>query len=583
MAKKKTEPVDEYDQVPERRSDTIRETVESIVIAFVLAFLFRTFEAEAFVIPTGSMAPTLFGRHKDIECEKCGLHFHVGASEELNEDESLKAPTERVRFARCPNCRFDNNCLDLPVFKGDRILVNKFPFEFGDPQRWDVVVFKWPEEPTTNYIKRLVGLPGEHVKIFHGDVYARDPQTGEVQILRKDDPNKQRSLQILVYDNNHPERELHAAGWPLRWGGMQHDPDLDSFGNWKRIENGWQSVDGTHGFQIGAADNAGTPQWLRYQHIVPAPSDWRALSEGRPIEPPQPTRVLDFCAYNEDHERYTPPSLWVGDLMLEFTAEVAELQAGAQLTIELVEGLRWYRCHLDPHTGTAQLAFVDRVMNRDPSAAVDRDAEYLVGEAETPLKGPGSYSICLANTDDRLSLWINNELVEFPEGGTYHAPALLEETQEDRAPAGIAAASMSLTVNDLRIYRDIYYHSQLYNPKMEYDITAPLFYDHSDLMDPDGWFQLADDEFLMLGDNSPRSRDSRIWTNQRGAEHRHAVPRSALVGKAFYIYWPHGVPFLKNGQGYPITYHYDAQGKKTDYPNIRFPFYPQVSRMRRIR
>ena len=50
----------------------IRETIESIVVAFVLAFLFRTFEAEAFVIPTGSMAPTLMGKHKDLTCPECG-------------------------------------------------------------------------------------------------------------------------------------------------------------------------------------------------------------------------------------------------------------------------------------------------------------------------------------------------------------------------------------------------------------------------------------------------------------------------------------------------------------------------------
>ena len=51
----------------------IRETIESIAIAFVLAFLFRTFEAEAFVIPTGSMAPTLMGRHKDVICPEVRL------------------------------------------------------------------------------------------------------------------------------------------------------------------------------------------------------------------------------------------------------------------------------------------------------------------------------------------------------------------------------------------------------------------------------------------------------------------------------------------------------------------------------
>ena len=68
-----------------RRQDGFRETIESIVIAFVLAFLFRTFEAEAFVIPTGSMAETLYGRHKDVTCEKCNTLFRVSASDEVEE------------------------------------------------------------------------------------------------------------------------------------------------------------------------------------------------------------------------------------------------------------------------------------------------------------------------------------------------------------------------------------------------------------------------------------------------------------------------------------------------------------------
>src|SRR5262245_62233301 len=65
---------------------TLRETVESVAIAFILAFLFRTFEAEAFVIPTGSMAPTLQGRHKDVDCPQCGYHYRVSASSEVNSD-----------------------------------------------------------------------------------------------------------------------------------------------------------------------------------------------------------------------------------------------------------------------------------------------------------------------------------------------------------------------------------------------------------------------------------------------------------------------------------------------------------------
>ncbi len=63
-------------------SKSTRETIESIVVAFTLAFLFRTFEAEAFVIPTGSMAPTLQGRHQDIDCPMCGYAYRVSASQE---------------------------------------------------------------------------------------------------------------------------------------------------------------------------------------------------------------------------------------------------------------------------------------------------------------------------------------------------------------------------------------------------------------------------------------------------------------------------------------------------------------------
>ena len=76
-----------------------RETVESVVIAFTLALLFRAFEAEAFVIPTGSMAPTLMGRHKDLACESCGRDFRVGCSAE-EDDQSQSLRTEAARLER---------------------------------------------------------------------------------------------------------------------------------------------------------------------------------------------------------------------------------------------------------------------------------------------------------------------------------------------------------------------------------------------------------------------------------------------------------------------------------------------------
>src|SRR4051812_9491171 len=129
---KKTEPV--------KPKEGHRETVEAIVVAMILALLIRGFEAEAFVIPTGSMAPTLMGRHKEITCPQCGFVYPVNASEE----------SEPVAWGTCANCRYQLSVKDAPSFKGDRILVMKFPYDLpgvpgaGGPDRWDVVVFKYP-------------------------------------------------------------------------------------------------------------------------------------------------------------------------------------------------------------------------------------------------------------------------------------------------------------------------------------------------------------------------------------------------------------------------------------------------------
>src|SRR5687768_3784286 len=83
-----------------------RETVESIAMAVILALLFRGFVAEAFVIPTGSMAPTLMGRHKDVRCPKCnGEHwFQVSASAEVSKEGNYTS--EQVVSGTCPTCRY---------------------------------------------------------------------------------------------------------------------------------------------------------------------------------------------------------------------------------------------------------------------------------------------------------------------------------------------------------------------------------------------------------------------------------------------------------------------------------------------
>ena len=164
-----------------------RETVESIAVAVILAFLFRAFVAEAFVIPTGSMAPTLMGQHKDVQCPECGYWYQAGASIEIDDEASdqrlLEAgrtpPKAAVVATTCPICRY-RLVLDLVgnanqrTFSGDRILVSKFIYDFHRPKRWDVIVFKYPFNAKQNFIKRLIGLPGETVLIKRGDIFIKE-------------------------------------------------------------------------------------------------------------------------------------------------------------------------------------------------------------------------------------------------------------------------------------------------------------------------------------------------------------------------------------------------------------------------
>jgi signal peptidase I len=118
-----------------KKKSVIRDWVESIVIAFLLALVIRAFLVQAFRIPTGSMRMTL------IEGDLILVNkFIYGA----------KVPFTRWR---------------LPVFKS--------------PKRGDVVVFIFPEDKSKDYIKRLVGLPGDVVEIKGGSIYINDQPAGE--------------------------------------------------------------------------------------------------------------------------------------------------------------------------------------------------------------------------------------------------------------------------------------------------------------------------------------------------------------------------------------------------------------------
>jgi len=119
----------------------IAENIECLAIAIVMALILKFFLLEAYKIPTGSMQPTIMG-------------------------------------------------LDEPkVTIFDRVLVNKMVYFLREPKRFEVVVFKMPLSQRQNYIKRLIGLPGEKVRIRDGDIFVTPPgkDLSEEEIARKPD------------------------------------------------------------------------------------------------------------------------------------------------------------------------------------------------------------------------------------------------------------------------------------------------------------------------------------------------------------------------------------------------------------
>ena len=64
----------------------------------------------------------------------------------------------------------------------DRVLVNKFLYKFRGPERGDIIVLRYPRDPGRNYIKRIVGLPGDNVQILNGHLLINDVRVEEIYV-----------------------------------------------------------------------------------------------------------------------------------------------------------------------------------------------------------------------------------------------------------------------------------------------------------------------------------------------------------------------------------------------------------------
>lgn len=117
---------------PPGRTSLLREYAEALIIAVLLALVIRTFVVQAFKIPSGSMLPTL-----------------------------------QI---------------------GDHILVNKFLYHFSPLKRGDIIVFKFPQDETRDFIKRVIGLPGETLEIRGRQVLINGAPLREAYAVYSDGP-----------------------------------------------------------------------------------------------------------------------------------------------------------------------------------------------------------------------------------------------------------------------------------------------------------------------------------------------------------------------------------------------------------
>ncbi len=556
------DPTDVADDPGAVRSDGIRDTIESIVVAFILAFVFRAFMVEAFVIPTGSMAPGLNGLHARHRCSACQYPFAYGIKEDLKMPDGRTHRTLNASFSvRCPNCGFVGggnsglNTRDDPVIAsaGDRILVLKWPYDIGGdllgPKRWDVVVFKDPKDAETNYIKRLIGLPGEVLEIIDGDIYTapadqvpadirealgRLPPTSGTNKLRLSEaqqaalarmlriqrktPIAQESLWMNHYDQDFlPDRSLQS--------GFKFNPPA-----WKPEEpdqSGW---------------NASAPK-VRFE----PPDDkehWLRLV-GRPIR--------DDYAYNDVFGPNSPEprSVSVGDVRISFVL-LPGLGHDGHIIMQLRKRQDEFRVTLFAD-GRVELA------RQDPGGFPIP----LRSAKIQPFRAHHALSIEFENVDYRIALRVDGQEVVATDD-TQYAPntlALIREfgrvpaPEESIAAIRIAAAGIPLELHHLRVRRDVYYSSE--HPTLD---GLSLTNRRNPYEGYPGWgttlnpiFLRSDPpDFFCLGDNSPQSLDSRLWwevaplLEARGNYQFGTVPGDQLIGKAFFVYWPSGIRFTKD-------------------------------------
>jgi signal peptidase I len=524
----------------------IKETIESIIVAFILAFIFRAFIVEAFVIPTGSMAPTLLGAHMRFRCPDCGYNFDVNFSPNSDADDMIipDRANDHIFSITCPNCGYHMprqssdslaSATAPPVHYGDRILVLKYLYLLQDPSRWDVVVFKSPYDPSRydyqqNYIKRLIGKPRETIMILDGDIYVAPNNSTKLEDFRiQTKPHDaQEALWRIVYDNDYyPQGKsrvvMNADGRPVMRGG---EPSSDP-----AFKQPWTPQPGETGWVI--ADKAPEARTFRFNNLQDSASIFFD-----PDVDPRKHALTDWLAYditanqgNGDwYDSDLPPASNVSDLKLSFYYQRKQGDGALSAT------MRKYDDRFIAQIDGSNVSLLHRFAN---------GSETTIKSVELKHDWSRPTHVEFSNVDYQVTLRIDGQDVIITTPEQYHpdVKALLKDYELKRkAPlpsVRIAASKQVADLTHVSLWRDVYYLN-----RMSANSQSPFWGSPEDF--PDNLMQLGPDEYFVCGDNSTVSADARYWHERIDLPEENLkvesgrVPRRFLLGKAFFVYWPAG-------------------------------------------
>lgn len=325
----------------------------------------------------------------------------------------------------------------------DRVLVDKLSMHMRDPERFEIVVFKHPLERSRIMVKRLVGMPGEDLLIADGDLWTRPGSSEPWKILRRP-----RSVQREMW-RRLDEKDPARSSWSVVAG------------------SGWL-VDGRD--VVTRGDGA-----IRFR-----------ADEGTVRDD-----YLDGYPDALRHDIHVRNPQWgtnpVGDLRLE-----GELRADAgvsEVRLTLTEGARTYEFVLPGPAGAAAAPEI-RVLEPAPDGprrgrgdTIEGSPGVVASVAADAWRVPAGERIDFAveNLDDRLALELGGEVV---------ATLDVDAADHQEASVSLSVAGGAAELEDLMVYRDIYYLGQR---DRTWEVTIPAGH------------------YVMLGDNTQDSADSRDW------------------------------------------------------------------------